>query len=144
MPRSRHRDGRSSHARFTRRLRRTNKAMKRTLKSVATGGKQAYSTLLAVLAQKGGEVVITQGTIDQVTANYADLGFRVEKGDQPNEYKVLLVEGPEKPQETPGTTDAEEGAEHADESAPFGIEEHAAVVAAAMGRDEEGDLPANL
>lgn len=66
-------------------------------------GRQAYATLLAVLAQKGGDVVVTQGTLDQVTANYDHLGFVVENIGT-GEFRVKLTEG--RAVETPAATPA--------------------------------------
>lgn len=113
MPRSRHRDGRGRQAKYRRQMRRTNKSLKRTLHHIATNGRTAYATLLAVLAQKGGEITVTQGTLDQVNENFKQLAFRVDPilGTSPKEFTVRLIETPV---ETPGTDDAE-GDEHADE-----------------------------
>lgn len=92
-PVSRHRNGRKKAARS---LRREANNLRRQLRRTATSGKQTYATLLAVLAQSGGEVTITQGTIDQVGQNFDQLGFVVVKKDEPaNEYVVRLVEGQE-------------------------------------------------
>lgn len=54
-------------------------------------GRQAYATLLAVLAQSGGEIVVTQGMLDQVAAQYDKLGFSIEPRKE-GEFAVLLTE----------------------------------------------------
>ena len=89
-PQSRHRDGRRGKS--ARAKRRACNQAQRQLRRTAISGKQAYATLLAVLAQKGGEVVITQGTIDQVSENYNHLAWVVEKGKETNEYIVRLID----------------------------------------------------
>lgn len=71
---------------------------------MATSGRQAYATLLAVLAQSGGEIAVTQGTLDQVAANYDQLGFSIEPRKE-GEFAVLLTEAV---QETPGESLADE------------------------------------
>lgn len=84
-------------------MRRDRNNLGRQLRRTATNGKQAYATLLAVLAQKGGEVVITQGTLDQVSQNYERLAWVVEKGKTPNEFIVKLIEAQAPETVTTGT-----------------------------------------
>jgi hypothetical protein len=94
MALSRHRDGRQGKS--ARHSRRRNNELRRQLRRIATSGQQAYATLLAVLAQKGGEVTVTKGTIDQVTENYKRLGFVVENSkEHDNEFIVRLTEAPD-------------------------------------------------
>lgn len=78
---------------------------------MSIAGRSAFITLLAVLAQKSGEVVITQGTVDQVNENFARLSFEVQPKKDTNEFIVKLVEmeapAQDTPEDTPGTADAE-------------------------------------
>jgi hypothetical protein len=69
--------------------------------------------LLAVLAQSGGEVTVTNGTIQQVGSNLATLDYAIIDGKNPNESIVRLVEGQDDEHDT-------ESAEPAVESAPAG------------------------
>lgn len=48
--------------------------------------------LLAVLAQKGGEVIVTTGTMQQVLENYRGMGWTLVPGAQPNERIVRMTE----------------------------------------------------
>ncbi len=52
---------------------------------------RAQMTLLMVLAQKGGEVTISKGTLDQVTAGIQTMGWQVVPGTVPSEFIVRLV-----------------------------------------------------
>lgn len=89
---------------------------------MSKAGKDAYATLLTVLAQSGSEITVTQGTIDQVREHFNDLSFTVEaKKDVPNEYVVKMVieyyretpDTPDTPDDRPasGTSDAEGAAD---------------------------------
>lgn len=70
----------------------SNREMRRRAASAIIYGRQAYSTLLAVLAQSGGEVKVTQGTLDQVDKNYDALGFVVVHTDKAGEFIVRMTE----------------------------------------------------
>lgn len=57
-------------------------------------GQFAKVVLLAVLAQKGGEVEVTQGTMQQVTDNLATLSWVTQPNEKdPGAFFVRLVEG---------------------------------------------------
>lgn len=60
--------------------------------------------LLAVLAQKGGEVVVTEGTLEQVNANYDGLGFVVTANTEKKEFIVKLVAGRDEAEPAVGET----------------------------------------
>jgi hypothetical protein len=102
--------------------------MRRAEYSIREGGKQ-YALLLAVLAQSGGEVTVTQGTIDQVGMNLPNLGYVVVGGKAEKEFIVRLTEGhedaPESPtshEEAPEVLDEEVGPETAPDPATSGTE----------------------
>lgn len=109
MSLSRHRDGRARTSKHTRMVRRVNADLRRQVKRMAISGRGAYVTLLAVLAQQGGEVTVTKGTIDQVNENFKHLSFEVGQ-PTPNEYVVKLMVGEEEgepvSEDTLGTEDA--------------------------------------
>lgn len=71
----------------------SNRELRRQAKTSVIAGYRAYMTLLAVLAQKGGDVTVTQGTINQVNANYANLSYVVVPGETEGEFIVRMVEG---------------------------------------------------
>jgi hypothetical protein len=64
--------------------------------SLSMGG--LHATLIAVLAQKGGEVTITPGTIAQVSGT--KLGFTMTPGPQEGEMTLRVVTEPD-PDELP-------------------------------------------
>ncbi len=53
--------------------------------------RKARLTLLAVLAQSGGEVTVTQGTLDQVARNLSSITHEIVNSAD-NEYLIRLVE----------------------------------------------------
>ncbi len=117
-PLSRHRDGRASTSKHTRKVRRINADLRRQVRRMSHLGRSAYATLLAVLAQHGGEVTITQGTLEQVNENFRNLSFAVsQKKDIPNEFTVrMVVEEEATAVETPETPEEDSlGTTHADE-----------------------------
>ena len=65
---------------------------RRATRSIQEGSK-VYALLLTVLAQSGGEIVVTKGTIDQVGMNLLNLGYVVVGGKEENEFIVRLTEG---------------------------------------------------
>lgn len=72
----------------------SNRELRRRAQSAIAIGTKAYSILLTVLAQKGGEVVITEGTIAQVNRSFNTLDFEVVPNkDTPGEYVVRLLDG---------------------------------------------------
>jgi hypothetical protein len=59
---------------------------------MAVHGRSAFATLMAVLAQKGGEVVVTRGTMEQVLDNLPNLSYAVEPvKDSTADLTVRLV-----------------------------------------------------
>lgn len=57
--------------------------------------------LLSILAQKGGDVVVTQGTIDQVVANLPRLGWKTEPvAGEEGSFTIMMTEQPA-PESTP-------------------------------------------
>ena len=80
-----------------------NREMRRRAVRSMQEGSKIYALLLAVLAQKGGEIVVTQGTIDQVGANLANLGYRIDpilkdndldgNPQPPTDFIIRLTEG---------------------------------------------------
>ncbi len=100
MPRSRGRNGRF-HSRNIAKIRHNTNVLRRQARYSIQQGGQVYATLLAVLAQSGGDIVVTKGTLDQVGANMAGLGFTVVQGVTETEFIVRLVEG-KQPEAEPG------------------------------------------
>lgn len=66
--------------------------MRRAAASIQAG-LRAEQILLAVLAQKGGEVVVTQGTINQVGMKLASLGYEIVPNAEGTEFTVRMLEG---------------------------------------------------
>lgn len=59
------------------------------------GAQQARVLLLAALAQKGGEIEVTAGTMQQVVENLAQLNFKTVPNEKdPGAFYLRLVEGP--------------------------------------------------
>ena len=76
----------------------SNRELRRRAQQAIAIGTKAYSILLTVLAQKGGEVVITEGTIAQVNAKFNELDFEVVPNkDKAGEYLVRLMDGQQEP-----------------------------------------------
>jgi hypothetical protein len=76
----------------------SNRELRRQATKAIEEGAKVYATLLACLAQSGGEIVVTQGTIDQVGQNLARLGYVIENNatsanPQIGEFTVRMVEG---------------------------------------------------
>lgn len=74
-------------------IRISNRERRRRADAAIEQGTRAFLTCLAVLAQKGGEVVVTQGTLDQVTRDLTTLDFVVVPGETPAEFIVRIVNG---------------------------------------------------
>jgi len=68
-------------------------------------GAKTFAILLTVLAQKGGEVTVTKGTIDQVGANLARLSYQIVTSEVPGEHIIRLVEGKDDGVPQTGETD---------------------------------------
>ena len=49
--------------------------------------------LVACLAQSGGEITVTQGTLDQCAKNLEELDYVIGPGKEKNEFIVRLVQG---------------------------------------------------
>jgi hypothetical protein len=54
-----------------------------------------FSLLMTVLAQKGGEIVVTKGTIEQVEKSLPRLSFEIVKNGEAGEFTLRMVEAPE-------------------------------------------------
>lgn len=54
-------------------------------------GGRAVLVLLTVLAQQGGEAVVTQGTLDQCARTLIELDYEVVGTPDPKEFKVRLI-----------------------------------------------------
>src|SRR5258707_603370 len=116
MPKSRGRNG-SAHRRYYANIRRranvkSQLASLKTLTAERTIRKSAevFAIFLAVLAQSGGEVTVTKGTLEQVGQNLVRLGYTVVPGKDENEFVVRMLEGESGPDvatvpETPTVTD---------------------------------------
>lgn len=74
--------------------------------TVERAERMLYETNLlfcAVLAQKGGSVVVTQGTLDQCLRNLGNLGFSMKASEeQQGEYTITLLTGEETATENVG------------------------------------------
>jgi hypothetical protein len=80
----------SRNTRKKARLKRTTSLLRRELRELATQNFKTTIALITVLAQKG-DITVTQGTIEQVTANIDNLGFQVVPGENANEFTLRLV-----------------------------------------------------
>lgn len=76
----------------------SNRAVRRQADVAIREGANVFMALLAVLAQKGGEVVVTKGTAQQVAANIRNLSYVLEAGETEAEFKVRLLEASTIPQ----------------------------------------------
>jgi len=95
----------SRNQRKKQRTKRNMTSLRRQLQGVTGEAQKAYVTLLAVLAQKGGEVTITKGTIQQVMENVSHLGYSASpiEGSETDVVVRLVVH-------TPATTNESEPA----------------------------------
>lgn len=71
----------------------SNREMRRRAQQAIEHGTKVHLILLAVLAQSGGEVTVTDGTLQQVGRNLADLDYVIADGKVKGESIVRLVEG---------------------------------------------------
>jgi hypothetical protein len=70
----------------------SNREIRRRAHGAIEEGTRAFFTCLAVLAQKGGEVIVTQETLNQVSRNLKHMDFTVEPNkDVPGEFVVKIV-----------------------------------------------------
>ena len=74
--------------------RKSNRQYIREAKFAVKEGARVFAALLAVLAQHGGEITVTQGTIDQVGQNFSALGYVIVPSPMTKgEFLVRLTEG---------------------------------------------------
>lgn len=73
--------------------RKSNRQYIREAQFAVKEGARVFAVLLAVLAQKGGDVTITQGTLDQVGQNLSTMGYAIVPGATKGEFIVRLTEG---------------------------------------------------
>ena len=103
----------SRNERKKRRMKRTNSLLRRALQQEAIQRYKTHAMLMAVLAQKGGEVTITAGTMQQVSQNIQRLSYKVALvEDNPSEFIVSMVETA-----APTTETTEEPSNHEPEAA---------------------------
>lgn len=82
--------------RHKRKLRRHANQMLRAARGSRKDALKYFSLLMTVLAQKGGEIVITKGTIQQVERTLPRLSFEIVKAkDGIEEFTLRMVEAPE-------------------------------------------------
>lgn len=71
----------------------SNRERMRRAQSALVAGSRAQMILLSILAQKGGEVVVTAGTINQVGSKLNELGYEVVPNASGSEFTVRMLEG---------------------------------------------------
>mgnify|MGYP001591350277 CR=1 FL=1 len=82
----------SRNLRRKRRIKRTNSLLKKSLKQSYAAHAQALVTLFAALAQRGGSIMVTEGTLKQASQNVNRLSYQVNKGDNEGEWLVQVVD----------------------------------------------------
>lgn len=87
----------SRNANRKRRQRRNITLLTRGLRAEALDKTKALIHLMSVLAQKGGEVTVTKGTIDQVIHDLKKLSYSVDKSEADNEFIFRLQVATEMP-----------------------------------------------
>lgn len=91
----------SRNARHKAKTKRTLSQTRKQLRAMNRAYFNAMSTLLMVLAQKGGEVTVTQGTMQQTIQNLQRLSWRADPSPTDvNEFVVRLIE-----EEQPASTE---------------------------------------
>ena len=93
----------SRNERKKRRQKRTNSLLKKSLTQSYRAHAQALVTLFAVLAQRGGRIMVTEGTLKQASQNVNRLSYQVDKGDNEGEFIVQVVEADDIPSTTATT-----------------------------------------
>lgn len=88
-----------------RRIKRNNTLLKASLKRESIDRFKTHALLMAVLAQKGGEATVTEGTLKQVVDNIRNLGYTVIKGETDGEFIVRMTEAATPEQVEPPTED---------------------------------------
>jgi glucokinase len=78
-----------------RKLRRQANLMLRAARASRKDSLKYFSLFMTVLAQRGGEMVVTKGTIDQVEEKLGRLSFEIVKSENGMEFTLRLVEAPE-------------------------------------------------
>lgn len=70
-----------------------NREIRRRAQEAIEQGTKSFLICLAVLAQKGGEVIVTQGTLDQMMSKLDKLDFDVKPHkDIPGEFVVRVID----------------------------------------------------
>lgn len=71
----------------------SNRERRRRAEEAIAVGTRSFLVTLALLAQKGGEMIVTQGTLDQVTAKLQELDYEVVPNPATQgEFIVRLLE----------------------------------------------------
>ena len=73
------------------RLKRNNSLLRRALGTESKKSNLSISTLFMVLAQQGGEVTLSKGTVLSVTQDVSKLSYAIDKGKEEGEFTVRLV-----------------------------------------------------
>jgi hypothetical protein len=81
----------SNHKREKGRLKRETTRLTRALQTEHINTYKLFSTLMMVLAQKGGEVTVTKGTAEQVFGSMNRLSYVVEQSANENEFVIRQV-----------------------------------------------------
>lgn len=81
----------SRNERRKRQVKRTNSLLKRQLRGLSAEANKAYLALITILAQKGGEITVTRGTMQQAANDLLTLGFSVGPGVDEQELIIRLV-----------------------------------------------------
>ncbi len=97
-------------------MKRTNSLLKKSLSRASQEQAKAFTILCAVLAQRGGSVMVTKGTLDQAAQNLSRLSYQVEKGEAEGEFIVKVVEAEPTITATTETQLIEQGSQHTSET----------------------------
>jgi hypothetical protein len=73
------------------RIKRTNSLLKRQLGLLSQEAHKSYVYLMAVLAQSGGELKVTKGTIQQALENVRTLGYQIVAGETEQDLIIRQV-----------------------------------------------------
>lgn len=87
----------SRNERRKRRLKRNNSLLRRDLGKSQRSMNLGLSTLFMVLAQQGGEITLSKGTVKSVTNDLAKLAYSIDKGAEEGEFVVRLIVQTEMP-----------------------------------------------
>lgn len=83
----------------------SNRSLRRRAMFSIRKGAEVFQAFMAVLAQKGGEVVVTKGTLDQVSENLSTLGYTITPNETHTEFTFRMTEGTVVAPETHGTVE---------------------------------------